>query len=78
MSSKAYDVKMFLDSTGIKFDVTMFSESWYNDNSSTFLLPNYNNFVLNRAHKWGGGVAIQTALSLNSEPLTEFTVSTDE
>lgn len=56
------DITVLMESFKVSFDVIMFTETWYNDNSDHFVLPGYSHFFLNRQDSRGGGVSIQVAV----------------
>lgn len=70
-------VTLFLQSCKVNFDMIMFTETWYTDDSEYFVLPRYNHFVLNRKKSRGGGVSILTVFD-NCEVVKEFSAITDD
>lgn len=60
---KRDEVWQLLESCGAAFDILMFTETWYTEDSDHFVLPCYDDFHLNRRDSRGGGVSIQTKMS---------------
>lgn len=75
LRQKRDDVTQLLDSCNTKFDVIMFTETWYKNDEDYFLLPEYTHFCLNRQAGRGGGVSIQSRLPL-CEIVNEYSVIT--
>lgn len=72
-NNTADDFNIFLSNTLVTFDVIILAEPWYNDDSSYFVLPYYQHFVLSVRDRKGGGVSIQQAPSLTAYELSEYT-----
>lgn len=69
------NIAVLLESFKISFDVIMFTETWYNENSDPFVLPRYSHFFLNRQDSRGGGVSIQVAVP-GFDIISEFSIVT--
>lgn len=65
-----------LETFGVLFDVLMFTETWYTEQSCTFQLPGYQSFFRHRAEKKGGGIGILVKNHIECEIIDEFTAIT--
>lgn len=75
--SKLDELTFLFRSFECSFDVIMFTETWYRDDSDFFVLSQYTHFYQNRVCGRGGGVSILTA-SDDFEVVPEYTCLTDD
>lgn len=74
--SKSDDIMTFIYSCNMVFNVVMFSETWYDDDTEHLVMPGYNHF-LNRKESRGGGVALQTNFS-RFQLVHDYAVATED
>lgn len=60
---KRDEISALLISFKFKFDVVMFTETWYNNDSEFYVPKGFTHFYLNRTDSRGGGVCILTAFT---------------
>lgn len=72
------ELMMFLAEFGLKFDVIMFTETWYESEGEVLYLPGFRTFFLNRSHRRGGGVLQLVSEHMPCSLLTEFSIETPD
>lgn len=75
--NKTDEVTVLIESCNLNFEVLMFTETWYNDDSEYYALQGYEHFNVNRKEGRGGGVAILTSLN-GYDILREYSVATED
>lgn len=78
INNKFDDLQLFFDSLDFSFNVIMFSETWYDDESEYFALDGYKHFFLNRPDRKGGGVSMHVHNSIRAEKNLQFTFVKDD
>lgn len=63
LRAKQDDISALLHACKVKFNVVMFTETWYSEDSDHYILPGYSHFYMNRIGSRGGGVSIQTTFT---------------
>lgn len=69
LNNKADELQILLDSFNLSFDFVMVSESWL---SSSFCLPSFSTFAVNRNVGRGGGVCIFVNKKIECELISEL------
>lgn len=67
-----------LDQFCFQFQIIMLSETWHQTEDDVLVLPDYNNFFLNRSGKRGGGVCIHVKQDIQVEIVDLFNETTDD
>lgn len=78
INNKFDDLQLLFDSLDFSFNVIMFSETWYDDESEYFALDGYKHFFLNRPDRKGGGVSMHVHNSIRAEKNLQFTFVKDD
>lgn len=76
--NKTTDLELLFDQFGALFDIVMFTETWYTDNSDVFRLPSYDTYVLNRTSKRGGGLAVLVKDCIDCNLLSDYSFITKD
>lgn len=78
LNNKIPELEAYFADINTHCDVVMFSETWYNEDSEVFKLPNKNTFYLNRTSRRGGGVSLLIDDSMKTDLLTDFCCITND
>ena len=74
------NVKDYLDSLPIEFDIVALTETWESSNvcNDQYVLPGYKSFFISRENKLGGGVAVFTKSNLQVKQINDGSYSVDD
>lgn len=76
--NKTTDLDCLFSEVGIAFDIIMLTETWYDNETDVFKLPQYKTFCVNRTKGRGGGVCLLIKECVNCELLTYFCLASDD
>lgn len=76
--NKVTDLECLFSQFSIKFNIIMFTETWYTEEEDVFRLPSYNHYCLNRVSNRGGGVCLLIEESIKTELLSTFCTMTKD